>query len=314
MVSTFTPNVQLEEPARGDQVGTWDTPVNNNMTLTDLIVGGTVTIALNNSPVVLSSPQFQCKSITFNSTLTGNVAITFPTSFKKSYEIYNACTGSSAFVVVLLTTAAGGQFVAACPGEIIDIVNDGGNLRYKNLGRIGSYVDYAGSSSPLWLNFCSVPPYLNCDATVFSSATYPVLTTILGGTTLPDRRGTAGYTLNQGTARLTLASGGLDGNTIRATKTTDSVTLGTSNLPAYTPTGTVTGTASNPALLLSDGIGAQNLNGGTNGFGWSNNPTVSALSYVLNAVFGGTAQGGVSDPLPAIGTGTVYGICLIRAG
>ncbi|MEH2547137.1 hypothetical protein V1283_003782 [Bradyrhizobium sp. AZCC 2262] len=28
MVSTFTPNIQLEEPARGDQVGFWHTPVN----------------------------------------------------------------------------------------------------------------------------------------------------------------------------------------------------------------------------------------------------------------------------------------------
>jgi hypothetical protein len=26
MASTFTPNIQLEEPARGDDVGTWDTP------------------------------------------------------------------------------------------------------------------------------------------------------------------------------------------------------------------------------------------------------------------------------------------------
>ena len=96
MVSTFTPNIQLEEPARGDQVGVWDTPVNNNETLTDLVVGAITTIGLNNSPVVLAAAQFQSKGITFNSTLTGSVAITFPSSFKKSYEIRNICTGSSA--------------------------------------------------------------------------------------------------------------------------------------------------------------------------------------------------------------------------
>ena len=39
MASTFTPNIQLEEPARNDDVGVWDTPVNNNMTLVDLVVG-----------------------------------------------------------------------------------------------------------------------------------------------------------------------------------------------------------------------------------------------------------------------------------
>src|SRR6267142_6458938 len=99
MVSTFTPNIQLEEPARGDQVGVWDTPVNSNMTSLDLVAGGITTISLNNSPVVLAAAQFQSKAITFNSTLTGGVLITFPTSFKKSYEIQNLCTGSSAFVV-----------------------------------------------------------------------------------------------------------------------------------------------------------------------------------------------------------------------
>ena len=38
MASTFTPNIQLNEPARNDDVGTWDTPVNSNMTLIDLVV------------------------------------------------------------------------------------------------------------------------------------------------------------------------------------------------------------------------------------------------------------------------------------
>ena len=80
MVSTFTPNIQWEEPARGDQVGTWDTPVNNNGTLIDRVTGAITTIGLNNSNVVLSAAQFQSKKIIFNSTLTGAVTIFFPSS------------------------------------------------------------------------------------------------------------------------------------------------------------------------------------------------------------------------------------------
>src|SRR5258705_2545184 len=152
MVSTFTPNIQLEEPARGDQVGVWDTPVNNNETLTDLVVGAINPISLNNSPVILAAAQFQSKQITFNSTLTGSVAITFPSSFKKSYEIQNLCTGSSAFIITLTTTAAGGQAICCPPGEIIDCVNDGTSIKFKNLGRVGSYWDYAGSSVPAWVS------------------------------------------------------------------------------------------------------------------------------------------------------------------
>src|SRR6266852_408192 len=174
MASTFTPNIQWEEPARGDDVGTWDTPVNNNGTLIDLVTGAIATIPLNNSNIVLSNAQFRSKGITFNSTLTGSVTITFPTSFTKSYEIQHLCTGSSAFTITLATTA-GGQVIAVPPGETIDCFNDGSNLKFKNLERVGAYWDYAGSSVPSWVSGCTIAPYLNCDGTVFSSATFPVL-------------------------------------------------------------------------------------------------------------------------------------------
>lgn len=309
MVSTYTPNIQLEEPARGDQVGIWDTPVNGNMTLIDSVVGGISLLTLNNSPVVLSGAQFQSRTLTFVSTLTGNVAITFPTSFVKDYIIFNLCTGSSAFTITLQTTGAGGQVVCAPPGESIQVINGGRDIIFLNLGRIGSYWDYAGSSVPNWVSGCSIPPYLNCDATTFSSATFPVLATILGSTTLPDRRGTAGYTLNQGTGRLTAASGGLDGNTIRATKVTDSVTLGTSNLPAYTPGGTVASAGTIPVQGFAQ-TGSQVNDHVSLG---SNNGGALTLPATITSTFGGTPQGGVSDPVPAIGTGTVYGICMIRS-
>lgn len=235
MVSTFTPNINLEEPARGDYVGTWDTPVNANMTVLDLVIGGRTTISGTAGSVVLSAAQFQCKTITFNSTLLASIAVTFPTSFTKSYELYHTCTGSSAFVITLQTTAAGGQVVCAPPGEITEVINDGTNIRFKNLGRVGEYWDYAGSSVPAWVSGCTVAPYLNCDASTFSSATYPQLATILGSTTLPDSRGRGRSALNQGTGRLTSSQGNIDGNTNYAGGGSQSVTLASSQLPASIP-------------------------------------------------------------------------------
>src|SRR6266478_6484864 len=164
MASTFTPNVNFEEPARGDDVGTWDTPVNNNMTIADLIVGGIATIGLNNANVVLSAAQFRSAGITFNSTLTGSVTITFPTSFTKAYKVRNLCTGSSAFTITLATTAAGGQVIGCPPGQPFECVNDGANIYFHNFGPpIGGYWDYAGSSNPAWNSVCTIAPYLNCD-------------------------------------------------------------------------------------------------------------------------------------------------------
>jgi microcystin-dependent protein len=308
MVSTFTPNIQLEEPARGDDVGTWDTPVNNNMTLVDLVAGNITTIGLNNSNVVLASAQFQSKAITFNSTLTGSVSITFPTSFKKSYEIFNTCTGSSAFVITLATTAAGGQFVCCPPGEIIDVVNDGVNIRFKNLARIGAYWDYAGSSVPAWVSGSNPVPYLNCDGTTFSAATFPILALVLGSTTLPNSKGKARFVLDQGAGLISSAVGGFTSPNVSATGGAQTITLGTSNLPPYTPSGTVTGTTpvKEGSFVVSGGSGTL-LYAPTGGSGTD---AIPLQSGTLN----GAAQGGVSQVMTNLPPAYIGGLTLIRAG
>lgn len=238
MVSTYTPNINLEEPARGDQVGVWDTPVNNNMTLVDLVVGGAVAISGAAGNVVLAAAQFQSRQITFNSTLLASISVTFPSTFKKDYIIRHTCTGSSAFIITLQTTVAGGQVVACRPGNPFQVYNDGTNLTFVNLGtEVGGYWDYAGSSVPAWVSGCTVPPYLNCDGTTFSSATYPQLSVVLGSTTLPDTRGRYRATLNQTTGRITsgASAGGVDGNTAYATGGAQNITLTSSNLPSSIP-------------------------------------------------------------------------------
>lgn len=248
MVSTYTPNIQIEEPARGDYVGTWDTPVNANMTLLDLVVGGRTTISGAAGSVVLAAAQFQCKTITFNSTLLASITVTFPTSFTKSYEIYHTCTGSSAFVITLQTTAAGGQVVCVPPGEIAEVINDGTNIRFKNFGRIGSYWDYAGSSVPNWVTGCTVAPYLNCDATAFSSATYPVLAGMIG-TTLPDSKGRVRAVLDQGAGRLSSAGSGVAGNTLFAGGGNQSGQINANNLPELTFVGSAVSFGGTVALV-----------------------------------------------------------------
>jgi len=202
---------------------------------------------------------------------------------------------------------AGGQAIGVKPGEFFDVVSDGTNLKFKNLGHIGTYWDYGGSSVPNWVSACTVPPYLNCDGTTFSAATYPALSIILGSTTLPDSRGFFRLTNNQGTGRVTTAGGALDGNTNRATGGAQSTTLGTSNLPAYTPTvasNTLTvpiqgsyyaaGTAINTAAAL-----------GVNNSAAVNLPVAGGI--VLNA------QGGVSQVMTNIPPGYVGGLTLIRS-
>src|SRR6185436_545456 len=88
-------------------------------------------------------------------------------------------------------------------------------------------------SVPRWVSGCSIPPYLNCDGTAFSSAAFPALADILGGTTLPDARGRYRATLNQGQSRITTGTslGGIDGNTLLASGGAQVTTLSSDNLP-----------------------------------------------------------------------------------
>jgi hypothetical protein len=300
MVSAYSPNINLEEPARGDQVGTWDTPVNANMTLIDLVVGGRTTVSLNNSPVVLSAAQFQCKTITFNSTLTGSVAITFPSTFTKSYEIYHTCTGSSAFVITLQTTVAGGQVVCCPPGEIMEVLNDGTNIRFKNFERVGGYWDYAGSSVPAWVSGCTVPPYLNCDGSTFSATTYPQLAVILGSTTLPDSKGRARYALDQSAARLSSAVAGFSPNTVGAGG-------GSQNYQQHTHTISIT----DPGHTHVHNAQTGTITAGSGVQGGSNNAPATINSAVtgITATASNSGTGTTGNIPPAY----IGGLTLIRA-
>lgn len=302
MVSTYSPNIQLEEPARGDQVGVWDVPVNSNMTVIDRVVGGIATISLNNSNVVLSAAQFQSRMITFNSTLTGQCVITFPTSFTKSYEVQNLCTGSSAFAVVLIS---GGKYVSCPPGEIVEVVNDGTDMKFKNLGRIGSYWDLASNTIPLWVQICSVPPYLNCDGSAFSAATYPALASILGGTTLPDTRGRFRCALDQGTNRMSVA---INGSVLGAGG-------GDQLLQSHAHANTLTDPGHVHGLNV---FGGQVINAAVGGSGNFNSGPYSTpgLSVTMNAALTGivinnaAAGGGTSQNVPPAYIG---GLTLIRS-
>lgn len=297
MVSTFTPNLQLEEPGRGDDVGTWDTPINNNSTLLDLVAGAIAPVLLNNSNIVLSGAQFRSKTITFNSTLTGNVIITFPTSFTKSYEIRNICTGSSAFTITLATTS-GGQVICAPPGESVDVVNDGTNLYFHNFGRIGTYWDYAGSSVPAWVSGCSIPPYVNCDGSVIASSIYPLLPLILGSSLLPNSKGKARFALDQGAGLISTAV--FSGTAVGATGGATATTLSSLHLPKLIDV--------SHSHAIDGRTGNTTTGGGAFTCGAANPASVSPAFTGLT--YGSSSQIAVPTVPPAY----IGGLTLIRAG
>lgn len=302
MPDPLTTNKSLAQPTRGSDSGTWDTPMNNNSGIIDNSFGGVATIALTNSPVALSSGQYQCAFIKLTGALTANCALTFPGGIGSFYTILNQTTNSSNFVVTMTTTAAGANTIGLPPGQNTKVLIDGTNPQYGMLPHnIGDYCHHGGSSTPLWITICTVPPYLNCDGSGFSGGTYPALAAALNGTTLPDARGRALFTLDQGTGR--------NGNGFLAGGGVTQVTLNTGNLPTFTPSGTISGTQTLSNVDQGSNPAASPQAGGNVIPGTVGNMTVNGSNFT----FTGNAIGS-NTPFTTISPFLVHGITLIRSG
>ena len=310
MVS-FTTNISLSKPANSSYVGTWDVPVNSNSDIIDAVIGSNTTISPGSGVTTLSTTQYQSACITFNSTLTGNATIVFPVSQAKGYTIQHRAANSSLYTITLQTTAASGEVIACPPYVPFDIYSDGTNVRFRNLGIIGQEVPYGGSSVPIWVTACTVPPYLNCDGTTFSSATYPALATILGGTTLPDSRGRYRADLNQGQSRITSGSstGGVDGNTLLASGGSQIVALSSQNMPLVPITDPGHTHAVANSLLAINAVGGGIFLVQSISSGGTTTSSNAALNAVTNITAGSSSNTNFSNLPPTY----IGGITLIRS-
>lgn len=306
MVDPTTTNKGFFQPARGADVGTWDTPMNANTSIQDNAFGGTATIALTNANVILSSAQYQCVFVNFTGALSASVAITLP-NVGSFYTVQNRTSNSSAFQVTLQTTVVGGEAILCPPYEPFDIMTDATNVRFRSLGRVGTYWDYAGSSVPRWVSGCTIPPYLNCDGTTFSSVTYPALTVVLGGTTLPDSKGRYRLALDQGATRVTSAIGGIAGDTLLASGGVQVTTLSSLNMPLLPLTLTDPGHSHSLNMTPSSGF-SLSAEQGSGAFG-------PIPNVILPSTTGITVTGGSSSPTAAqtLPPSYVGGLTLIRA-
>lgn len=210
MSTTTLPHKGLIQVTVGSEEDTWGPFVNTNADILDSALGGIATVALAGANVVLSSGQYQNAFISFTGALAANISVTFP-PLPSFYTIQNMTTNSSQFQVTLTTSLSSGLHVGMPWGEVIDIMTDGVNVKFKNLDKVGTYLQIASSTVPAWITACSVPPYLLCDGSSFNTFTYPILASLLG-TNLPDCRGRTKYGLDDGAGRVSSNSGFLVGS------------------------------------------------------------------------------------------------------
>ena len=309
-----TVNRSYSIPSTGAEVGVWGSnDLNPNFALIDNNLGGVATIALTNANHTLSSAEYACGTIRLTGILTGNCNVVFPL-ISAWFTIDNQTTG--AFVATL--TMGSGQVIAVEQGTAADILLDGVNIKFRNLPPVGTYLDVCDGTVPAWITACTVPPYLNCDGSAFSSVTYPYLYAKLGSTTLPDTKGRGRIALNQGSGRVTTAGSNLDGNTRFAGGGNQNVTLVANQLPANIPNSAVS--SSSTSVSFNYGFYA-----GTSSSQTQAAPTVSGYYVGYGPLYGITASaststtttvtinagGGSSTPL--VQPSLVSGLMLIRS-
>lgn len=97
MTSSFSVNKGLEEPASGDYVNAWATPVNANWTAIDAALGGTTSISVTSisaPTTTLTLTQYRPPNIEFSGILGASLTYQIPTGIGGMWSVSNATTGA----------------------------------------------------------------------------------------------------------------------------------------------------------------------------------------------------------------------------
>lgn len=323
-----TINVALEVPITGSMVGTWGSnALNPNFAAIDGLFAGAQTIAVSNAPVTLTAPAgavtpgagpFQSlnRFLFFTGTLTANVRVRFP--LPGQYVVINNTTGN---FVLSFETPAVGQIVAVPQGGVFEVINNGTDCLFAKNRPPGELMFVAGITTlPTWMTSCSKVPYLICDGSIFNISSYPGLGSFLGSKFggngistfgVPDLQGR--YPLNyDGTGvRITVAGGaGFNGQTMGAVGGGQGSTLATSNMPPYTPAGSVSSSFVGGGTFPGSAVGPTAVGGDFQSFVGSGVTGVSVVGSVSSS-FSGFGQGGTSAIFSNIPPTQVAGTWLV---
>lgn len=118
MVSTYTPNKNLELPGYNDYVDSWNTPVNADFTAVDTALGGVTTFNVTavSGDVTLTSTQYRPFQIVISGTLSANVRYLIPAGVGGQWTVTNSTSGA---FTLSIASAAGGSNITLPIGTTI---------------------------------------------------------------------------------------------------------------------------------------------------------------------------------------------------
>lgn len=309
-----TVNTGLIVPNTGDLVDTWGSAaLNPDFVAIDGLFGGVATIGVSNVPVTLSAPagaitpspgpvQSQNRVLRFTGALTANVRVTLP--LPGGYLIENLTTGN--FILSFQGVTAT-EVVATEQGSIVEVFNDGANVRFVNLGRVGELIFLGGEQAmPAWVAACTVKPYLLADGAIFNWSDFPYLGRKYlakfggNGTTTsatPDLQGRVPLAYDGTGTRITTAGSGINGQLMGAPGGVQSYNVAQNqlpniNLPLVGGAPVTVNLNTIPGVDLLYNNGSTNFNSGASFMLVGGTIAVTALSVTIPTPTGATRLNG----------------------
>lgn len=130
MVSTYTPNKNLERPGNGDYVDTWNVPVNGDMTILDKALGGVLNLNATAGSALLTDAQYQNLIINVTGAMSASVTYTIPQNVGGQWLVRNATTDSTGGPwTVTIASGGAGTYVEIIRGKTVIVWSDGTNIR-----------------------------------------------------------------------------------------------------------------------------------------------------------------------------------------
>lgn len=325
-----TTNIGLSVPTTGSQVGVWGSDdMNPNFSSIDGLFGGVVTVSLSSSNVTLTAPgvsispaagpyQSQNAIVNLTGTLTANVRVTLP--LPGVQRIANFTTGN---FVVSLGAASAGEILGLPQGAVVEVFNDGTNVKFINQPYPGTMWFLAGvTGTPTWISSCTKIPWLLCNNGVYNYSDYPYLAAIIGGSfggngittfATPDLGGSYPVAYDYTGTRITVSGCGINGGVIGAkggnqsSNLTSQAQLPPATFPVSIPPQWAHNHTANDGTPLVSGGGGSSVQSGT---GYS---FVVTTSSATNPTLTGTASSsGSSSPFSNVSPAQICGVWLIK--
>ena len=313
----MTTNKDLQTPANGSNVGTWDVPVNSNFTAIDTAFGGKATISTTGGTTVLTSAQYQPLFLVITGTLVSNAIIQFPSGVGGQWVVLNSTTGA---FTVTFSSAGGGASYALAQNIRTVIVCDGATYGVTLSSNLAATAAPGGSTTQVQYN--NAGSLAGSANFTFDGTNIAVSGAVASGSLTPTAALAANYggtgatvltannvILGNGTSAVQFVAPGTTGNVLASNGTTWVSTAAAS--------GNVTAVGTPTNGQLAQWTGATSVQGVTAGTG-----VVTALgvnvgtagAVVVNGGALGTPSGGtltnatglpISTGVTGLGTGVV---------